>query len=139
MLYQYFTARWSSVKEAYTKPSTRKVAIEQSIMADMVNEDGYYYKVMSRNVYKFTCGYMTGNGIDCKVHLIYPSHEEVFHVPSLMPTVVAEDGDWVRLELRVSVVGYPDVIVPYKDLIPELKPMFSECLKIWEGHISNIR
>lgn len=139
MLYQYFTARWSSVKEAYTKPSTRKVAIEQSIMADMVNSDGYYYKVMSRNVYKFTCGYMTGAGINRKVHLIYPSHDEVFDVTSLMPTVIADGGGFVKLVLRVSVIGYDDVVVPYNQLIPELKPMFSECLKIWEGHISNIR
>lgn len=139
MLYQYFTARWSSVKEAYAKPSTRKVSIEESIKADMVNEDGYYYKVMSRNVYKFTCGYMTGAGINRMVRLIYPSHEEVFYVPSLMPVVVADGCGFVRFELHVSVVGFDDVIIPYNRLIPELKPMFSEVLKVWEGHISNIR
>ena len=139
MLYQYFTARWSSVKEAYTRPSTRKVAIEQSIMADMVNEDGYNYKVMSRNVYKFSCGYMTGAGLTRKVHLIYPSHDEVYDVPSLMPWIVPDGEGNVRLELRVSVIGFDDVIVPYNQLIPELKPMFSDAIKIWEGHISNIR
>lgn len=139
MLYQYFTARWSSVKEAYTRPSTRKVAIEENIKADMVNEDGYYYKVMSRNVYKFTCGYMTGSGLTRKVHLIYPSHDEVFDVPSLMPEIVAEDGGWVRLQLHVSVIGFDDVIIPYNQLIPELKSMFNDAIGIWEGHISNIR
>ena len=43
------------------------------------------------------------------------------------------------LKEKLCDFGYDDVIVPYNQLIPELKPMFSEAIRFWEGHISNIR
>ena len=48
-----------SVNNAYkTRPSIYKENAENDIIREMVDNDGYCYRIISSNGFMFTCGYM---------------------------------------------------------------------------------
>ena len=49
------------VKDVYVRPSVYKERAERNILAYMLNNDGYGYRVMSHNSQMFTVGYIIRN------------------------------------------------------------------------------
>lgn len=74
--------RWtySSVRNAYGKPSARKVAIEERIIHDGLakNMETSSYRVISRNGWHFSCGYFFNTESGKMVHIETPSHTYEF-------------------------------------------------------------
>lgn len=61
----YENSRIYSVNNAYkTRPSIYKERAENDIIREMVDNNGYCYRIISSNGFMFTCGYMmnTENG-----------------------------------------------------------------------------
>lgn len=52
-----YNSKTRSVNDAYKKPSTTKQFIEHHIQCEMDGNNGFCYKVISYNVFFFTCGY----------------------------------------------------------------------------------
>ena len=52
-----YNSKTFSVNDAYQRPSTTKQAIENDILTQYYNKNGFCYKVISYNVFFFTCGY----------------------------------------------------------------------------------
>ena len=59
---QYLKAPILYVKDVYVRPSVYKERAERNILAYMLNNDGYGYRVMSHNAQMFTVGYIIYNG-----------------------------------------------------------------------------
>ena len=49
------------VNDVYARPSIYKERAERNILAYMLNNNGYGYRVMSRNAQMFTVGYIIRN------------------------------------------------------------------------------
>ena len=58
---EYLTAPIRYVKDVYARPSVYKERAESNILAYMLNNDGYGYRVMSHNAQMFTVGYIIRN------------------------------------------------------------------------------
>lgn len=76
---RYNHATDTSVLTAYGRPSARKVAIEQKILDEMKNVDGYGYCVTGHNSSHFTCAYKykDANGDERIVYHTYANKYEV--------------------------------------------------------------
>lgn len=53
----FANARYNSVVQAYAKPSDSKLYIEDRILEYMKENNGYSYRVFSKNGFRFSCGY----------------------------------------------------------------------------------
>ena len=58
---EYLKAPIRYVKDVYVRPSVYKERAEGNILAYMLNNDGYGYRVMSHNSQMFTVGYIIRN------------------------------------------------------------------------------
>ena len=58
---QYLKAPLRYVADVYARPSVEKCIAERNILAYMLNNDGYGYRVMSHNAQMFTAGYIIRN------------------------------------------------------------------------------
>lgn len=81
-----YNSRYLSVKACYNKPSTVKQQIELYIQNEMDSKNGFNYRVISYNVFFFTCGYFyeyidieTGE-ILVKMVIHTPSRKEEYDV-----------------------------------------------------------
>lgn len=136
-LYKYFTTDCDTVRKAYGRPSQRKQAIELNIMSEMVDMDGYRYRILSHNCSIFTCAYMytDSNGVS-KVRIHTPSTFYDVTIYNLTPeviTVFGEDGlptDEHRMELTVNYKG-GSLSIPYHELADEFKPLFDYYIRVW--------
>lgn len=63
-IFNYKNSDCYSVEEAYSRPSTRKLSIEENIKKKMWAMGGHSYKVLGANSSFFTCGYLNK---DCTV------------------------------------------------------------------------
>lgn len=55
---------YESVETAYGKPSPTKISIENDIKSFMENDNGWGYRIISKNGFHFSCGYLAVyNGI----------------------------------------------------------------------------
>lgn len=60
-LARLYTSKETSVRNAYGRPSTRKIAIEEYILHEMDKLGGYNYRILSHNGFVFSCGYLYEN------------------------------------------------------------------------------
>ena len=58
---QYLKTPVQRVNDVYVRPSVYKERAERNILAYMLNNDGYGYRVMSHNAQMFTVGYIIRN------------------------------------------------------------------------------
>ena len=58
---QYLKSPLLYVADVYARPSVNKCIAERNILAFMLNNDGYGYRVMSHNSQMFTAGYIIRN------------------------------------------------------------------------------
>ena len=58
---EYLKAPVLYVADVYARPSVNKCIAERNILAFMLNNDGYGYRVMTRNAHMFTAGYIIRN------------------------------------------------------------------------------
>jgi hypothetical protein len=62
----------TNLLQCYTKPSEKKFKAEQKIIDEMAKLGGYGYKIISYNIYNFSCAYMY-NKIDTETSEIIPT------------------------------------------------------------------
>ena len=58
---EYLKAPYCYVGDVYVRPSVNKLRAERNILAYMLNNGGYGYRVMSHNSQMFTVGYIIHN------------------------------------------------------------------------------
>ena len=81
-----YSAKHNSVNDCYKNPSTTKQFIEHHIQCEMDSNNGFNYRVLSFNVFFFTCGYLyetidteTGE-ILIKMVIHKPSRTDIYDV-----------------------------------------------------------
>ena len=75
LLANYKRARYTSIWEAYQKPSQAKQRAEQHIREEMFVR-GYGYKVCSNNIRVFTCAYLYDE--NDKTYMVYHTHANTY-------------------------------------------------------------
>lgn len=76
----YNRSGYHSVREAYARPSTKKVSIEEEIISRMENCHGYDYRIISKNDSFFSCAYRTKeNGLEY-LHVFTPTKQLFFPI-----------------------------------------------------------
>ena len=96
-IHSYENAKVFSVNTAYSRPSETKRQIESEIMDRMRHDfNGENYRIMSHNVFEFTCGFTTTD--ETGTFLIVCSPTKWFNVVP-MYTINQETGevyDWIE-------------------------------------------
>lgn len=77
----YNRASYTSVYQAYNKPSYAKHNIEQHIISDMHMVDGYDYRVTSHNTFSFCAGFRFINKETGIEHLMYYTPSRTLDIP----------------------------------------------------------
>lgn len=54
---KYDNSTIGTVYDCYTNPSTKKCVAERAIMHEMLENNGYDYRILSYNTNMFTCAY----------------------------------------------------------------------------------
>ena len=67
------------VNDVYARPSVYKERAERNILAYMLNNDGYGYRVMSHNAQMFTVGYIIQN--DGGKLFVYETAKHIYFLP----------------------------------------------------------
>ena len=67
----YNRSKWSSIYEAYNRPSEAKFDAERMILQEMYFYNGFGYRILSKNTYNFSCAYLYDNKKDGKRHIVY--------------------------------------------------------------------
>lgn len=62
-IYAYRNARYTSIYEAYTKPSTNKTRADYFCRKAMQDEGGQGYKIISASCHFFSVGWMEGDNL----------------------------------------------------------------------------
>ena len=77
----YNRASYTSVWEAYGKPSHAKHNIEHHIITDMLSLGGYDYRVTSHNTFYFCAGFRFIAKDTGKEHLRYYTPSRILDIP----------------------------------------------------------
>ena len=67
------------VTDVYARPSVNKCIAERNILAYMLDQDGYGYRVMSHNAQMFTVGYIIQN--DEGKLFVYETAQHRYYLP----------------------------------------------------------
>ena len=76
---QYLKAPLRYVADVYARPSVNKCIAERDILAYMLDQDGYGYRVMSHNSQMFTVGYIIQN--DEGKLFVYETAQHRYYLP----------------------------------------------------------
>ena len=76
---EYLKAPILHVNDVYIRPSIYKERAERNILAYMLNNDGYGYRVMSHNAQMFTAGYIIRN--DEGKLFVYETAQHRYYLP----------------------------------------------------------
>ena len=57
-IYESKAGEYNRVRDVYGRPSTYKERAEERIIEEMLDNDGYGYKILTYNAQMFTCGYV---------------------------------------------------------------------------------
>ena len=76
---EYLKAPRRRVYDVYAKPSVNKLRAERNILDYMLDQDGYGYRVMSRNAQMFTVGYIIRN--DEGKLFVYETAKHRYYLP----------------------------------------------------------
>lgn len=87
---QYEYARYKSIYDAYEKPSYKKVRIESDIKQKMYDMNGQDYRILSKNGFHFSCGFVVDDGDNQFLVVCTPT--EWYHIVPII-TVDSETGE----------------------------------------------
>ena len=76
---EYLKAPYRYVSEVYNRPSCNKLRAELNIIAYMVDQHGYGYRVMSHNPQMFSAGYIIQN--DEGKLFVYETAKHRYYLP----------------------------------------------------------
>ena len=76
---EYLKAPYRYVGDVYNRPSCNKLRAELNIIAYMLDQDGYGYRVMSFNKSFFTVGYIIQN--DEGKLFVYETAQHRYYLP----------------------------------------------------------
>ena len=76
---EYLKAPYRYVGDVYNRPSCNKLRAELNIIAYMVDQGGYGYRVMSHNAQMFTAGYIIYN--DEGKFFVYETAQHRYYLP----------------------------------------------------------
>ena len=76
---EYLATPSRCVKDVYARPSYSKIRAERNILAYMLDQNGYGYRVMSHNNSFFTAGYIIQN--DEGKCFVYETAQHRYYLP----------------------------------------------------------
>lgn len=135
-LYKYFTTNCDTVRKAYSRPSTRKQAIESDILWEMVHTaEGHRYRVLGHSPHFFTCAYMytdeVGFDVVRTITKWSTTDTTIYYIIPEVETLFGKNGypnGEHKMSLAIGYEGGNKLNIPYHELADDYKPLFKDLI-----------